>query len=552
MTMQDEQHNNLRVLLIEDDEDCRDFLATTLKNAGMQVTPAFTAEEAVKLLKKDRFDIITTDMNLPGDMDGLSLLKHVREHFGEIPLILITGFSSVHSAVEALKLGAYDYLIKPLEDTERLVRSVQQAVREHKLEIQNKKLRERLSHSQKMEYLAKLAGGVAHDLNNVLSPIVALPDLVREEIAAIQGLDPIQKARMVEDLASIKNCARRASGVVKDLLASSSIGNYEKQVEDVTQVVRDCLEAQDIADMKLAKPDVVLEVTLEKAPLPVRCSRPHIIRSIGNVLRNAFEAMEKDDGTPATGGKKIAVAVKRAHFDGTLIGHDVISQGEYAVVEISDTGTGISKENMDRIFEPFFSTKRQSHASGSGLGLSIVYGVVKDHHGFVDVASEVGKGATFRLHFPLTEDAKAAAEGAGGMELKGGTEHVIVVDDEPHIRRLATRQFGRLGYKITTASCGREAVGLFEAAKKEGQKCPFDLIVLDMIMEADFDGLSTYKAIVNLYPDVPVIISSGYAPTQRVTEAMAMGAGWLQKPYDINEMAKNVRDMLDSAPAKTS
>ena len=216
------------------------------------------------------------------------------------------------------------------------------------------------------------------------------------------------------------------------------------------------------------------------------------------------------------------------------------------MIEVSDTGKGIAKEDMDRIFEPFFTSKPQHMKSGSGLGLSILHGLVKDHKGYIALESTVGKGTTFRLYFPASEEAQKVESVTTKIDRDRmkGTERVLVVDDEELVLTTTSTALLRFGYDVAAVSSGREAVKLFDAAKKAGKESPFDIVIMDMIME-DLDGLGAYENIIKLYPGQKVIIVSGYASQGQSSAVKKLGVDWLAKPYEQKDLGVAVRNCLD-------
>ena len=211
-------------------------------------------------------------------------------------------------------------------------------------------------------------------------------------------------------------------------------------------------------------------------------------------------------------------------------------------VEIADTGCGMDAATKAKLFEPFFSMKEANQRMGSGLGLSVVHGLVSDHHGFMDVESEVDQGSKFTIFLPgaeageIKEEAKTAA-------LPSGNARILVIDDEPAQRLLARRFLERLGYTVTVVSDGAEAVALFKAAKRKKEESPFDLVVVDMMMKG-MDGVATSKAIRECYPDQKLMIASGHAAENQTAESQGLGLHWLPKPYSLSDLAEALKSQL--------
>ena len=255
-----------------------------------------------------------------------------------------------------------------------------------------------------------------------------------------------------------------------------------------------------------------------------------------NLIVNAFDAMPD--------GGELTISTSRGHFESLLGGYDEIIPGEYILLRVRDTGMGIEAGDIEKIFEPYYSKKKMGTSSGSGLGLSVVYGVVKDHKGYYDILSEPGSGTEFVLYFPVTRVAeKTGTETTANLE---GTGSILIIDDDDTQREMAADLVGSLGYRVVTVAGGREAVAYL-------QDYSVDLIMLDMIMEPDFDGLDAYREILKLHPDQKAIIVSGYSSTDRMIETQKLGAGALvKKPYSRKTIGLAIRNELARTPDPTS
>ena len=266
-------------------------------------------------------------------------------------------------------------------------------------------------------------------------------------------------------------------------------------------------------------------------------SDTHISKTVMNLVANAADAMP-------TGGR-MTIATRECYIDKPFTGFEMIPEGEYAILEVSDTGIGMPRSELDKIFEPFYTKKRLGY-SGSGLGMSVVWGTVKDHDGFIDIATEEGFGTTFILYFPASRSEMDAPSSVFIEDYLGKGESVLIVDDAPEQRSLAKRMIQRLGYDVHTAASGEKAVALLK-------KRAFDVLVLDMIMPPGMDGLETYRQILKIFPDQKAVIASGYSQTERVHEAQLLGAGsYIKKPYTLEKIGLAVRTELDQKhPNKT-
>jgi len=392
-------------------------------------------------------------------------------------------------------------------------------------------LRERLARSERLESLAILAGGVAHDLNNILGPLVGYPDLVMEQLE--------EGTETYEDLLAMKASTRRAVEIVRDLLVLARRSSVELVPLSLSKIVGAYLDSPEWRQVAALHPEVRLVTRLGEGLPLVAGSATHLTKAAMNLVINGVEAMPREG--------ELTVETSARTLSAALDGYETVPAGDYVVLDVTDTATGISAADQERIFEPFY-TRKKLQRSGTGLGLAIVHGVMRDHGGYIDLQSS-DEGSVFSLFFPAC-DATVRDAGAGAVATAtGGGERVLVVDDVSEQRDLAVRFLLKLGYSVVTASTGREAVTLVSGEMSSGDAAapkPFDLVILDMIMEEDFDGLDTYRELLRLIPGLPCIIASGYSETDRVREVLALGAGrYLPKPYTLQNLADAVRCELD-------
>lgn len=391
-------------------------------------------------------------------------------------------------------------------------------------------LQERLAASKRMQSLSVLAGGVAHDLNNALGPLVGLPDIIQRELAT--SATPL--ARDVSaDLESIKAAALRASQTIKDLLTLGRQGHIRKDPLSLNQVVSSCVNGELQRKRGVDGPRVQVELELCPDQVVIRASEAQIARAISNLVHNAIEAIRRDG--------RVRIKTSVVKLPHAVSGYELIEAGDYAAVTISDDGSGIPSQELGRIFEPFFSTKRAGDRSGTGLGLAIVHGVVKEHEGFVDVTSMPGEGTTFTLYFPRSREQPVTSERPEAP--RRGRARVLIVDDDPVQLRTGKRILSHMGYEVQTQSRGATAYGLFEEAKASGAS-PFDLVILDMSLNEEQDGLEIFERIQALFPDQRAIVASGHALNERVERAMAQGLAWLAKPYTADALSRTVQSAL--------
>jgi len=395
---------------------------------------------------------------------------------------------------------------------------------------------ERVATAKRLESLSVLAGGVAHDLNNALGPIVALPDLLLSELSE---LDPDQRTgEMRADLESIKAASLRASQTIKDLLTLGRKGRVSKERLDLNAVVSKCITEH--STFMAATPGRTVKVVAELSPKPmaVLASEAHLVRAISNLMRNGVEAIE--------GAGQLTIRVWERRLIEPMDGFERIDPGDYAVLSISDTGTGIPQENLGRVFEPFFSTKPLGESSGTGLGLAIVHGMIKEHGGFIDLTSVPGQGTTFTLYLKRLPDERPADFVLTPEPVLLNRSRVLLVDDSPILLRTARRILEHFGYEVETLESGKKAYERFAQAATSG-KSPCDLVILDMSLLEERNGLEILELIRKLFPSQRALLVSGHAPNDRMQTAIDHGLAWLQKPYSMEALATTVAAAL-SAP----
>jgi PAS domain S-box-containing protein len=392
-----------------------------------------------------------------------------------------------------------------------------------KAEEEKKDLESQLQRAQKMEALGTLAGGVAHDLNNILGGVVSYPELL---LMQIPEDSPFRK-----QILTIQKSGEKAATIVQDLLTLARRGVATTEVVNLTDIIVDYFKTPEQEKLKAFHPNVEFDIHLEDNLLNIMGSPVHLSKTIMNLVSNAAEAMPD--------GGKVFISAENQNIDKPIRGYDNVDEGDYIVLTVSDTGIGIPPEHLDRIFEPFY-TKKAMGRSGTGLGMAVVWGTVKDHKGYIDVQSTEGKGTAFRLYFPVTiskrekEKAKISSE-----TYLGNGETILIIDDVEEQREIAYYILANLGYSVATVSSGEEAV---EYMKNNSA----DLLVLDMIMDPGIDGLETYKRILELHPGQKAILVSGFSETDRVKEAQGLGAGaYVKKPYLFEKIGVAVKTEIN-------
>lgn len=382
---------------------------------------------------------------------------------------------------------------------------------------------EKLRKAQKMEAIGTLAGGVAHDLNNVLSGLISYPELILMDLA--------EDSPLRSSVLAIKKSGEKAANIVQDMLTLARRGVAVSEVVNLNDIITDYLRSPECEKLKQTHPDVALEINLEPDLLATRGSPIHLSKTVMNLVSNAAEAL--------VNGGRISISSANRYIDQPVSGYDDIEEGDYVRLTVSDNGIGIAGKDIERIFEPFY-TKKAMGRSGTGLGMAVVWGTVKDHNGYIDVQSTEGRGTDFFIYLPACRQPSVRKTSRHSVDdYMGNGEYLLIIDDIEDQRNIATGILTKLGYSVEAVSSGEAAVAYLKDRKA-------DLLILDMIMDPGMDGLETYKQILQIHPNQKAVIASGYSESERVKEAQRLGAGaYVKKPYLMEKMAIAVREELD-------
>ena len=380
-------------------------------------------------------------------------------------------------------------------------------------------LEEQLRHSQKMEAVGRLAGGIAHDFNNLLTAIIGYTEIV------LYSLDPKDDRRA--DAEEIGRAAMRAADLTRQMLAFSRRQVLQPKVIDLNKA----LAKVEPMLRRMIGEDIVLMVNGRAAHPFVRVDPGQVEQVVMNLVVNARDAMPK--------GGRLIVETSEATLDASAVADMPDARpGEYVMLLVSDTGVGMAPEIRARIFEPYFTTKEVG--KGTGLGLSTAYGIVRQSDGHIALSSEVGLGTAFRIYLPRAEAPKVTAEDAGAEKMPEGAEHILLVEDDSSVRRLAKELLVRLGYSVTEAASGRAGLALGSDDTRH-----FDLALCDVIL-GDMSGPAVAEALSALRPSIRVLYMSGYTDEAIVrTGVLDEGKPFLQKPFTPLQLSKKIREVLD-------
>ncbi|MBN1674500.1 MAG: response regulator [Kiritimatiellae bacterium] len=414
--------------------------------------------------------------------------------------------------------------ISSIKDSEGLIThflAVKEDITPRKLaEEELERTRARLAIAERLETAGMVVGQIAHDFNNLLTPLLAYPEFIKQELS--------EGSKSREDLDMIARTAQQMADINQQLLALSRRGHVQHRVLNVNDVIRDVIV---LLNKAVVPEGLFIKTMLADDLMNMKGAAEQLVRVVENLCQNAIEAMG-DTGT-------LTIVTENVYLDQPFGNYASVNKGEYIKVTITDTGCGIPKDNMLKVFDPFFTTKKATKQRGSGLGLSVVYGIVTDHDGYIDLESEVDSGSTFVLYFPVCrEDIEADASLSLG-EVPRGTERILIVDDDPLQIEVNTRVLSSLGYRVDGVGSGEEAVEFLKREK-------VDLIVLDMIMDSGIDGAETYRRIQQFSPNQRAVIVSGYAESEKVDLAQNLGAGaYIRKPVTREKLGRAVRLELD-------
>jgi len=389
-------------------------------------------------------------------------------------------------------------------------------------EKEKRRLEARLQRAQKMEALGTLAGGVAHDLNNVLSGVVSYPDLLL--------LDLPEDSPLRTPIITMQTSGKKAAAIVEDLLTLARRGVATTEVVNLNTLIDDYLASAEHQKLLAYHPQIQIKTDQQANLLNIEGSPIHLSKTIMNLVSNAVEAMPD--------GGQIQIKTENCYVDRPIAGFDHVKEGDFVTLTVSDPGIGISQADRERIFEPFY-TKKVMGRSGTGLGMAVVWGTIKDHNGYIDLQSVENQGSTFTLYIPATRKGMDESRKVLSIaDYRGHGELILVVDDIEEQREIASALLRQLGYEVAAVASGEAAIAYVS-------ENTVDLLVLDMIMEPGLDGLETYRQIIERNPDQKAIIASGFSETDRVKAAQGLGAGsYLKKPYTLEKLGLTVKAAL--------
>jgi len=527
----------MRVLYIEHNSMDVELTLRHFADAAPQfeIDAVHTSNDALtRLRQQPPYDAVLADLRMP-DQNGLDFVREAKHlHIPLPPFIILSGKGDEAAAIASLKLGATDYVTKrpgyldtlpctidraiTHDRLNRLNRQLRTELDEHKqAEIERQNLEEQLRVSQKLEAIGKLAGGIAHDFNNMLNIILGYGQFAIEKLP----LDsPIRS-----DVETMIKAANKAARLTHQLLAFSRKQMLQPMPLDLNVIIT----AIDKMLRRILGEDIELVHSLAPDLGVVMADQDQIEQVLMNLVINARDAMPE--------GGKLTVETCNVEIDNEYSAHHVaMKPGQYVMMAVTDTGYGMDEQTKSKIFEPYFTTKE--NGKGTGLGLSTVYGVIRQSGGNVWVYSEPGQGTTFKIYFPRELSAEALVQVTPAVKTcTGGTETILLVEDEEAVRNLTKRILSTAGYCVLTAANGNEALEIFKTHQKE-----IHLLLTDIVMP-QMGGKVLAEQLLRIMPKLKVIFMSGYADNAITTQGLLdNNTLFIGKPFSATDMLRKIRE----------
>jgi signal transduction histidine kinase len=507
-----------RVLHVEENPVDAELVRQNLRRGGFEVEVVVvdSTRDCESMLDREKFDLVISDYHLPRG-NGLDVLSTVRKKNAEIPFILVSGSLGEETAIEALKQGATDCILK--DRLSRIPVAVRRAIEDARDRARTRELEAQLIQAQKMEAIGRLAGGVAHDFNNMLTVINGYSELLLGQMA------PDDSRR--RDLEEIFNAGKRAAGLTRQLLAFSRRQILQPTTLDLNAIL---LGLEGMLS-RLIGEHLQLQLRLAPGLYPVNADAGQVEQAIVNLVVNARDAMPQ--------GGKILLETVNADLDAAFAeAHPDARPGPHALLLVSDTGTGIAAETKAHLFEPFFTTKERG--KGTGLGLSTVLGIVQQCGGSIQVSSAVGWGTTFRIYLPRADrplEPSAPVIEPGGQT---GKETVLIAQDLETVRRLSKAVLETAGYTVLVAKDGAEALRIVEEREER-----IHLLLADLGMKT-MSGPELAGLVRRAHPETRILFMSG-APERALEELEreSPGVAFIPKPFSVDGLRRRVREVLD-------
>lgn len=515
----------MNIYLIDDDPDMAVIIhemLTDIRGNQFHLECYQSLADGWKALEDEIPEVLLLDLGLP-DSVGLEKVKKIHERFPSLPIIVLTSALDEELGVNSLQAGAQDYLVKGKVDARGLCRGIEFAVQRQSVREELQRSERRVQEAQRFESLGVLAGGIAHDFNNILTAILGNANIARQEIPSDSPIHTY--------LESIENSSLRAADICRQMLDYSGKGRFESQAIDLSRLVEETGRLLNISIHK----KVELRFNLDHH-LPLISGDPLQIRQvILNLATNASESIAGQGVITISTG----ICDTRDLDFSEVYSPIVMKMGRYAFLEVIDNGVGIEAKNIQRIFEPFYSTK----FAGRGLGLPVVLGIARGHQGGITIRSSSQAGTHLRVYFPLSKENSLslpkADDTSKSLKFEG---RVLVVDDEEPVRLIASKILSSVGFQVDEAPDGEDAL---EILKKNSE---VRFILLDMTMPK-VDGVETLIEVRRLYPHIKILFTSGFSERDLSRRFLQVAPdGFVPKPFRADFLIEKVREIL-SAPS---
>lgn len=515
-----------RILIVEDERIVAGDLRSRLRRMGYEVVAiASTGTDAVRLADQHQPDLVLMDIRLEGTMDGIQAADTIRR-IHNIPVIYLSAYADQSTVERAKVTEPFGYLLKPFEDSE-LRTAIEMAVYKRGMEAERRALEAQLLQSQKMESIGTLVVGLAHNLNNILAIVMGYASRLERS--------PDDPAKVMQSVTAINQAVRRGAGLIQQLIGVTTKSNLQYSSVDINAMLENLIAMA----VEVFPKTVTFVQQLDPYRPRISAEQNQLHQALFNTLLNARDAM--------TGGGTLTISTQTVN-SASLRGRFPNPQDTpYVQIIVGDTGEGMDEETRRHIFEPFFTTR--DRATFTGLGLSVVYGIVTSHKGFIDVSSKVGEGTTISLFFPSESngDAQVAPDRREQPAASGGDETILVVEDEEMLRSLVQEVLTRAGYTVIFAVDGEEALSVFDEHRSS-----IDLVLLDFGLPK-LAGDEVLIRLMERNPAVKVVFSTGYVRKEKSNELLELGArGVVFKPFAVEDMLGTIRRVLDGhSPAPT-
>lgn len=509
------------IMIVEDNTTVAEDAKECLESLGYSVTSiAATGEDAIENAGKDRPDAVLMDIKLRGEMDGIEAAERIHARFG-IPVLFLSAFSDHDLLQRAKKVGSFGYLVKPFEERE-LHAMLEMTLYKATAEKERRRLEEKLAQMRKTAAIGKMAAGIAHHFNNMLQIILGNLELAKERLKP--------ETEVFESVTEAETAARRASDMSSLMLTYLGLRLENAAPLDLATF---CAGLRPSLRENMP-PGVGLDMRPADSGPPARADREQMKQVLSALVANAGESMAEKPGTVVVStGAANASDIRSDHrfpADWTP------SDPAYAFIAVTDTGSGMTRETMTGIFDPFFTEK----FTGRGLGLAAALGIVKAHGGCITVESEPEEGSVFRVFLPLSHSPSPAERRPAAEPPVFDQRRVLLVEDQESVRKTACAMLQRIGLTVTNAKNGEEAAAMFREAPDS-----FDLVISDLTMPG-MNGWETLAAIRAVRPDIPCILASGYGEAQALDadHAGLRIQAFMHKPFQMRALEKTVAQAL--------